>query len=218
MFLVQPMVAKQLLPILGGSPAVWNSAMVFFQASLLAGYLYAHGLTRLRSRRLQVAVHAGAILAAILLLPIGVPDSLRPSPESSPVAWLLGTLTFAIGGPFFVLSATAPLFQSWFARTDHPRARDPYFLYAASNAGSLIALLGYPLLLEPAASLSSQRQLWSYGFAGFALLAAACALSWLRSPRTVAVDASGARQTNSEPAYPIDRGCAGSPWPLFPRP
>src|SRR4051812_22940843 len=153
--MVQPMVGKLVLPLLGGSPAVWNACMVFFQALLLLGYLYADRVSMRMDPKRQWAVHAvvlavaiGAMgLAAVLSprhTPIAVAESLSPSEKIPPIVSVLALLTVAIGVPFFVASTSAPLLQKWFGFTGHPAARDPYFLYAASNAGSLISLLGYP--------------------------------------------------------------------------
>jgi hypothetical protein len=140
LFLVQPMIAKMILPRLGGSPAVWNTCMVFFQALLLAGYGYAHALTACLSTRRQTLLHIGLLLSPCLLLvlPIALPRDAVPPSDSDPVWWLLGVLLLSVGLPFFVLSANAPLLQKWFASTGHPAARDPYFLYGASNLGSML--------------------------------------------------------------------------------
>lgn len=177
LFLVQPLIGKTLLPFLGGSPAVWNTCMVFFQAALLGGYLYAHLLTRIPGRGRQLAVHTVVVLAAALLLPIGLPANWSPPSEGPPTGWLLLALAASVGGPFFVLSSTAPLLQSWFAGTGHRSAGDPYFLYAASNAGSLLALLGYPLIVEPWLALPDQRSWWSAAYLVFALLVVSCGVA-----------------------------------------
>jgi hypothetical protein len=178
LFSIQPMVAKTVLPSFGGTPAVWNTCMVFFQAVLLAGYAYAHVLTsRLRFRR-QVVVHAcllglGAVLVLWLISPLRLLNAGGPPDEAHPVWWLLAALAVSVGLPFFAVSATAPLMQRWFADTDHPFARDPYFLYGASNLGSLLALLGYPLLLEPGLRLADQMWGWDWSYlllAGLILL------------------------------------------------
>src|SRR5262245_40577076 len=159
LFCVQPMVARALLPALGGSPAVWNTCMVFFQACLLAGYAYAHWLsTHLRIRN-QAMVHAAVVLAPLLVLPLGLGTGLAPPPSANPVRWLLATLVATVGLPFLVLATTAPLLQRWFAGTGHRSAGDPYFLYAASNLGSMVALLGYPLVIEPNLRLTWQGRL-----------------------------------------------------------
>ena len=178
-FLVQPMIARMLLPQLGGSPAVWNASMAFFQAALLAGYGYAHLLQRLRSDRLQAAVHLGVLAAAFAFLPLRVTELLGPPPASgAPALWLMSVLTVSVGAPFAALSATAPLLQAWFSRRQGGGARaDPYVLYAASNLGSLLALAAYPLLVEPLAPLAGQGRLWTAGYLLFGLLAAAVALT-----------------------------------------
>ncbi len=174
LFAVQPMAGKVLLPLAGGTPAVWNTCLVFFQAALLLGYLYAHRLTAAPPRR-QVGLHlavAGLGIVAVLLL--------RPDPEwvpedsDYPVLGLAAFLAALVGVPFFVLATTAPLLQRWFAATGHRSAADPYFLYAASNAGSLLGLLGYPFVVEPNLSLGEQRAVWAVGFAAFVGLMASC--------------------------------------------
>src|SRR5919199_3029713 len=146
LFVVQPMVAKAILPLLGGTPAVWNTCMVFFQAVLLAGYLYAHLLvTRLRLAA-QVPIHLALLALAGLTLPIDVTSAWSAWHEAHPQLGVLALLAGGVGLPFLALSATAPLLQAWFARTGHSSAGDPYYLYAASNAGSIVALLSYPTL------------------------------------------------------------------------
>lgn len=168
-FVVQPMVTKLVLPMLGGSPSVWNTSMVFFQTALLAGYAYAHALQRLRSLRAQVAAHLALLAMAALFLPLRVSGLLGDPDPAAPAAWLLATLTLSVGAPFAVLSATAPLLQAWYARVRAGRrdGQNPYVLYAASNLGSFIALLAYPVLIEPLATLSGQRLGWSAGYASF---------------------------------------------------
>ncbi len=175
MFMVQPMVGKMVLPLLGGSPAVWNACMVFFQALLLLGYLYAHKLVEIESPRRQWMIHLLVLSLPVLVFtfaaiitsrhtPIAIVESLAPSDESSPILSVLSILTIAIGIPFFVVSTTATLLQRWFVYTGHPSARDPYFLYAASNLGSLISLLGYPLIIEPRMPIVGQGWLFAIGF------------------------------------------------------
>lgn len=164
LFLVQPLFAKMVLPLLGGSPSVWNTALVFFQAVLLAGYGYAHWLMRWSGQRNQIIVHVCVLAMAALVLPIGVASGWRPHAGTPPALWLLGLLTVSVGAPFFAVSATAPLIQRWFARTGHPHAHDPYFLYSASNLGSVLALLAFPFILEPALSSHAQSIVWSIGF------------------------------------------------------
>lgn len=179
LFLVEPMIAKMALPLLGGSPAVWNTCIVFFQAALLAGNLYAYAATKWLRHKTQISVHIGLVLLAFLVLPIHIPQGWEPPAQSSPVPWILAMLSLTVALPFVLLSASTPVMQRWFARSGNPSATDPYFLYAASNAGSLVGLLGYPLLLEPVWRLSSQARLWSYGFFLFLALTVVCAsLVW----------------------------------------
>jgi spermidine synthase len=195
LFLVQPLIARMILPLLGGSPAVWNTCMVFFQAALLAGYLYAHCATTFLRPRHQVMLHAGLLLLPLLFLPIGVAQGWAPSGDANPIPWLLGLLLASAGVPFVVVATSAPLLQKWFAATDHPGAKDPYFLYAASNLGSMVALLGYPTLLEPHMRLAEQSWLWSVGYGALAVLTVACAgVLWksaVAGPGAVEKDADG---------------------------
>lgn len=173
LFLVQPMFAKQVLPGLGGSPAVWNTCMLFFQATLLLGYLYAHASTRWLGPRRQAIVHLLLLAAPAIGLPI-IPGSASPDATEHPVRWLLSTMTISVGVPFFVVSTSAPLLQRWFATLPVSSARDPYFLYAASNLGSLTALVAYPLLVEPTLGIRTQSVVWAAGYFLFAVLTAAC--------------------------------------------
>lgn len=173
LFLVQPMFAKQVLPGLGGSPAVWNTCMVFFQATLLLGYLYAHASTRWLGPRRQAIVHLLLLAAPVVSLPI-IPGSASTDATEHPVRWLLSTMTISVGVPFFVVSTSAPLLQRWFATLPVPSARDPYFLYAASNLGSLTALVAYPLVVEPTLGIRAQSIWWAAGYFVFAVMAAAC--------------------------------------------
>lgn len=160
LFLVQPMFGRMVLPMLGGSPSVWNTTMVFYQAVLLLGYGYAHLSTKWLGVKKQALAHSVLLFLPLLVLPIAVPRGWTPPSDTNPAPWLLGLLMFAVGLPFFVVSASSPLLQKWFAATGHPQAKDPYFLYAASNAGSLLALLSYPILLEPRLRLLEQSALW----------------------------------------------------------
>ena len=185
MFVLQPMFGKTLLPLLGGSPAVWNTCMVFYQTILFLGYLYAHFLSTKFDRRRQIYVHLALILFSFIALPVGLPAEASPPTESNPTFWLLWMLLIAIGLPFFVVSTTAPLIQKWFANVGHHTSDDPYYLYAASNAGSLLALLSYPFLIEPHIGLSQQKFLWSIGFGILGLLIAGCAFYlWRANPET----------------------------------
>jgi hypothetical protein len=176
LFGVQPMFTKMVLPMLGGAPAVWSVAMVFFQAALLIGYAYAHLLARTLSVAQAALVHLGVLAAAALTLPIGIAHGFDVPPSTGIGLWLVGLFAASIGLPFVALSGSAPLLQSWFAASGHVQARNPYVLYAASNLGSFAALLAYPLALESLFTLRTQAWVWSVGFAALALLIAAAAM------------------------------------------
>src|SRR6202140_1303689 len=182
LFSVQPLFTKMVLPRLGGSPAVWSVAMVFFQSLLLAGYAYAHYLMQLRNRRVPVAIHLVLLVIALLSLPLSIATGWGEPPTSGYAFWLLGLFAISIGLPFFPLAANNPLLQAWFVRTGHPSGPDPYFLYASSNIGSFLALLSYPVLLEPMFSLRTQNLIWTGGYGLLIVLIAACAVLLLRSP------------------------------------
>ncbi len=170
LFLVQPMIARMALPRLGGAPNVWNSAMLVYQALLLAGYFYAHRLSRLRFA-LQTKIHLGLFVLAALTLPVGLIAMPAPTPGTE-VFWVPLLLALSIGPVFFLVSAQAPLMQRWYSA--HPEADEPWPLYAASNLGSFGGLIAYPLLAEPLLSLKAQAWLWS---AGYGLLLILIALS-----------------------------------------
>jgi SAM-dependent methyltransferase len=173
LFLTQPMIARMALPRMGGAPAVWNSAMLVYQGLLLAGYAYAHFLTRLRPPR-QAGVHLALFGIAALWLPIGLTGATLPA-DAAPALWAPWFLASSIGPLFFIVSAQAPLMQRWYALE---RARgDPYPLYAASNLGSFAGLLSYPLLVEPLLTVEQQSLVWSAGYALLVLMVAACALT-----------------------------------------
>ena len=191
LFAVQPMFTKMVLPRLGGAAAVWSVAMVFFQTTLLAGYAYAHALTRFAPGRTSVVIHLVVMIAACFALPLHIAAGWGAPPPVGEAFWLLGLFAASIGLPFFALAANGPLLQAWFVRTDHPAVRDPYFLYAASNAGSFLALLSYPLAIEPFVTLGGQTFSWTAGYYVLILLVAACGVLMLRSPR--AADASAMR-------------------------
>jgi hypothetical protein len=175
---VQPVIGKCILPWFGASLGVWTTCLLFFQILLLGGYAYAHLLVSRLSPRRQALVHGLLVVAALAVLPITPSPSARSLGGATPAGEVLAVLAVSVGLPYFVLSATAPLLQGWFAQL-HPR-RSPYRLYALSNAGSLLALLGYPFLVEPRWTLSQQTVRWSLGFGGFALLAGLCAWTCAR--------------------------------------
>jgi hypothetical protein len=197
LFAVQPMFTKMVLPKLGGTPSVWSVAMVFFQAVLLAGYAYAHALTKYLPGKRSIIVHLTVMCAATLFLPLAIASWWgRPPADATAALWLLGLFTVSIGLPFFALSANGPLLQAWFARTDHPSAGNPYFLYAASNIGSFLALLSYPFVLEPLSTLGQQTRVWALLFIVLIVLIGWCGWLMLRAPRTDAATVAA----SSEPA------------------
>jgi len=175
LFLVQPLIARLILPWFGGSAAVWTTCMLFFQVLLLAGYAYAHGVAR---RRYEPLIHTVLLAAALATLPIMPADTWKPAGSDEPITRILVLLGATVGLPYFLLSSTSPLVQAWFARA---RPQDnPYRLFALSNFASLLALLGYPLVVEPYLTGHQQVSAWSWLFAVFAMLCAA--LAW-RTPR-----------------------------------
>jgi spermidine synthase len=174
LFLVQPMIAKMVLPMLGGTPAVWNTCMVFFQTTLLFGYLYVHASTRWLAPRKQALLHIALLAVAFAGLPIAVASYQDPPTTGTPIVWLLRLLILTVGIPFFVVSTSGPLLQRWFARTNHVSARDPYFLSVAGNLGSIVALLAYPALLEPSLRLATQSSVWAAGYGVFVVLTTFC--------------------------------------------
>lgn len=212
LFLVQPMVAKMLLPRLGGTPDVWNTAMVFFQAVLLAGYAFAHASTSRLGMRRQPVVQLIVLLLPLAFLPVAVPAGWEPPAGTAPALWTLFALTVAVGAPFFVLATSSPTLQRWFSVTDHPAAGDPYFLYAAGNVGSLLALVGYPLVFEPRFSLQDQARVWSIGYVVFVVACGGCVVMLRRrraAPLTTRSDDPAARtDTAVEPVT----AAAPIPW------
>jgi hypothetical protein len=191
LFLVQPLIARLILPWFGGSAAVWTTCMLFFQALLLAGYAYAHGLAKLSNKRAEALVHTALLAVAIVTLPIAPSESWKPAGTEEPVSRILLLLGASVGLPYFLLAATSPLLQAWFARA-RP-GENPYRLFAVSNLASLVALLGYPFLVEPFWGGAAQVKAWSWLFAAFAALCAAVA--WLTPKREIeaAVAHEGAR-------------------------
>lgn len=206
LFMVQPLVARLLLPVFGGSPAVWNTALVFFQSLLLAGYLYAHALTRLRTAAAVLAVHASVLVLPLLFLPPGLPSWLGrgPPPTAWPLATLLGALAAVVAVPFFALSSNASLIQWWWSRSGFRVSHDPYWLYGASNAGSLLALLAYPFLLEPALGVSGQAAGWSVAYGAFVVLTLLALARGVRGPTDPVTPAAPAADSPRAASHGID--------------
>ena len=199
LFQVQPLIAKFILPWFGGGPAIWTTCMVFFQTVLFAGYAYAHLIASRLSPRVQVAVHALLLVAAVATLPIAVSERWKPTESTAPVPQILLLLASTLGLPYFVLSSTGPLLQEWFRRS-YPE-RSPYRLYALSNAGSLAALISYPFVFEPALDTVQQAWFWSIGFALFALLCGVSAAGVFRISPPAA-----APRSRAKPADPPSLG------------
>jgi hypothetical protein len=202
LFLMEPMFAKMTLPILGGTSAVWTTCMLFYQAMLLAGYAYANVATRRISFRVQVILCGVLALAPLLILPFSIPAGRVPPVEHNPIPWLLMILTVVVGLPFFVLSIVAPTLQKWFAGIGHPLSNDPYFLYAASNLGSMIGLLSYPIFIEPHFRLAEQSRLWTYGYAVLVVLIMACAAALWRAPRPPSANEPSATRVDEPTSVP----------------
>src|SRR6201988_4958043 len=183
LFWIQLIIAKLLLPRLGGTPAAWTTCMLFFQVLLLAGYSYVLFTTAWIGPRKQAILHVVVLLLSTLYLPLTLVGNVcSVSEHKYPGLWLFAYLLTAIGLPIFLISTTSPLLQKWFTRTGHVSANDPYFLFAISNAGSLLALISYPLLLEPNLKLSRQSHLWVVGYVVFLILSLGCVLVvWKRS-------------------------------------
>src|SRR5215212_5205736 len=206
LFFIEPMFAKFILPTFGGTPAVWTGSMMFFQAALLTSYLYVHATTNWLGSRRQAVLHLVVVLLPLLVLPVAVPaEEWAPPADTNPLFWLLGLLFVSIGLPFFALAATNPLIQRWLSETNHPAARDPYFLYRASNLGSVIGLLGYPLVVEPSLRLATQGLLWSVGYALLVVLVFGCALVLWRSAPAAAASAAPSAPVREEEEEEVER-------------
>jgi hypothetical protein len=203
LFSVQPLFTKMVLPRLGGSPAVWSVAMVFFQSLLLAGYGYAHYLMKIRNRMIPVAIHLALLVIAVATLPLSIAGGWGEPPTSGYAFWLLGLFAVSIGLPFFALAANNPLLQAWFVRTGHPNGPDPYFLYASSNIGSFLALLSYPVLLEPMFTLRTQNLIWTGGYGLLIVLIGACGWLLLRSPASAPVDVLAESKDTPPPPWSL---------------
>ena len=180
LFAVQPMIARILLPLLGGAAAVWTTCLVFFQTVLLAGYAYAHVSTTWLGARRQIWPHVLLMLVPLFVLPLHVPAEPLPA-AAAPANWLFMSLVMIVGLPFFAVSTSAAVLQKWYSITDDDRAHDPYFLYAASNLGSVVALIAYPTLIEPSLRLAQQVRWWAAGYVVLAVLVTiGAAFAWRR--------------------------------------
>ena len=180
LFLVQPMIGKLILPKLGGTPMVWNTCMVFFQSVLLLGYAYTHTISTRLKLRPQLMFHSALLLLPIIMMSIFpfyryVQDNFDPTTEGNPIVDTLICLAIVVGVPFFVVSTSAPLLQKWFAYSGDPAAKDPYFLYGASNLGSMLSLILYPFVIEPMTLLPTQTTIWFVGYLVFAAMVIFCA-------------------------------------------
>jgi hypothetical protein len=203
LFSVQPLFAKMVLPRLGGSPAVWSVAMVFFQSLLLAGYVYAHLLMRINNRVVMIVAHLALLIIALLTLPLAIAARFGDPPTSGYALWLLGLFVASIGLPFFALAANNPLLQAWFVRTGHPDGGDPYFLYASSNIGSFLALLSYPFVFEPIFTLRMQNLIWTGGYGLLIVLIAACGILLWRSPAAILAEGVTAKSDAPAPSLAV---------------
>ncbi len=183
-FFVQPLMTRMVLPLLGGTPAIWNTSLVFYQAVLLLGYGYVHIMTTRLGTRAQVLLHICILLVPIGLLPIALPAGWIPPQDASQAVWLLGMLSSVVGLPFLAISATSPLLQRWFASI-YGAHSNAYSLYAASNLGSLIALISYPILVEPTTTLQQQSMFWAVGYGVLVLLIGVCAAVLWRAGKRV---------------------------------
>lgn len=199
LFWIQPMFGKMILPLLGSTPSVWNTCMVFYQAGLLLGYVYAHASITYLGIRKQAIVHMGILLIPLFFLPITVHGWVPPD-KMNPVPWIFALMTISIGAPFFILSASAPMLQKWFSATKHKSADDPYFLYAASNLGSMLVLIGYPFFIEPRLRLMEQSRFWQYTyFVYFALIVACAAVLFKQTAKTKEEAITEVQSTDDSP-------------------
>jgi SAM-dependent methyltransferase len=210
-FALQPMIARMLLPSLGGTASVWNTSVLFFQIILLAGYSVTHLSATRVAKPKQGVVQMLLVLAALIFLPVRLRSLFDPPADGTPTVWLIVTLAISIGIAYLALTTTSPFVQQTFARSGHKRANDPYFLYAASNVGSLAGLIAYPFLIEPNLGLNSQRKLWSVGYLVFA--ACVVALVILDKRNTVGIENSEVVEADSafalsSPDLPVDARAA----------
>jgi SAM-dependent methyltransferase len=217
LFCLEPMVGKMMLPLLGGAASVWITCLLFFQLMLLMGYGYAHALERYANVRTQMLGHAVLLLITLLFLPIHFGTRPDASASAYPTLWLLGMLIRSVGIPFCLVSTTAPLLQNWLSKTSTASGRDPYFLYAVSNAGSLLALLAYPLLIEPRWGVHVQSSGWSIGYLVLLLLVgSAVARVWTHlrqsdpSAKAAAATTVSQKPTNRDRLFWLAAACVPS--------
>src|SRR5258707_834299 len=195
LFQVQPLIAKIILPWFGGSAAVWAAALLFFQISLLAGYAYAHALTKFAKAKTQMLIHGGLLLVSCALLPILPNVAWKPTAIGDPTLRILELLAATIGLPYFLLSSTSPLLQAWYVRRTGSSV--PYRLFALSNFGSMLALLSFPFVVEPRFLLSRQAVMWSVGYVVFAVL---CSVAGWRSREGPGFEAASPAQSEAPPS------------------
>jgi SAM-dependent methyltransferase len=208
LFVVEPMFAKMVLPLLGGSPAVWNTCMLFFQSMLLLGYLYAHLGPRLLGVRRHAVFHVVAVGLSLFALPITIRSIGSPPVAGSPIAWLIQVLVLSLGVPFLLLSSTGPLVQQWFSAVRRSASSDPYFLYSASNVGSLVGLVAYPAIIEASLPLTRQAHVWTVGYVVFLALIAGSAFALWYSP----LASHQMSDLNSRNSSETDGAATRSPW------
>jgi len=200
LFSIQPIVSKMLLPVLGGSPAVWNTTVVFFQGILVAGYLYAFAITRYLRPVGQLVLHGAVLLAALYFLPIRIGIATESLDYSQPQVWILLALLAGVAVPAVAISASTTILQTWFSYSRHKDAADPYFLYAASNLGSLLGLMAYPTLIEPAFGLDAQSVNWGFVYLAFLIAAVLCGAT-IRNRQPVAGDPAAAIEVPAPTAW-----------------
>ena len=202
LFSIQPFFTKMVLPRLGGSPGVWSVAMVFFQAMLLGGYVYAHLLSRYLTPKIAALVHLAIMVAALIFLPIAIPSGWNVPPDQGQSIWLLGLFSASVGLPFFAVAANGPLLQNWFAKSGHPHSEDPYFLYGASNLGSFASLFLFIALIEPSLTVPEISKAWMVGFIALGALIIICAITTVRA---YSVSGVSDTKTQSLPSLPIGK-------------
>ncbi|HBG18052.1 MAG TPA: hypothetical protein DDY32_01870 [Desulfobulbaceae bacterium] len=205
LFWVQPLFAKMILPVLGGSSSVWTTSMLFFQLALLAGYVYAHCSSRMLTVGRQIAIHLTLLCLAFFSLPFTLDYAAVENPAGSPVTWVLSFAFLTVGLPFVMVSGSAPMLQRWFSLTRHRDRHNPYFLYGASNLGSMAALLLFPLLIEPAIGIRDQTRCWQTTYSILVVLFACCAaVTWRNLDR--GAGPGGGEEFTASPVEPITTG------------